>query len=71
MGTAQDNQWLDYLETGRDVPRAVKPKQIIDVEKQLKAKYPGVPMPTPGRIIRPVISPKQERAINYQRGEKQ
>ena len=58
----KDNQFVDFLEQGKDVPRAVKPKEIIDVRAALKAKYPGTLMPDPNRIIR-TVSSKQQRGI--------
>lgn len=65
----QDNQWQAFLETGRQPVKAIKPKEIIDVHKQLKAKYSNIPMPTPGRIIR-TVSSKQRGAVIFQRGGK-
>lgn len=66
----QNNQWQDFLETGTDVTKAVNRKQIIDVDKDLRAKYPNIPIPSADRIVR-TISVKQQRGINYQQGEKQ
>lgn len=66
----QDNQWQHFLETGETVPKAVKAKEIIDMDKQLRAKYPGVPIPSADRIVG-TISVKQQRGVNYQRGGKQ
>ena len=60
----QDNQWQAFLETGKDVPKAVTPRESRDVHKELKAKYPGVPMPKPVRAI----STTQQRAITHQEG---
>lgn len=63
----KDNQWIKYLEQGKQPEKAIKPKQIIDVRKALKAKYPNTPMPSPNRIIR-TVAPKQQRAIITQQG---
>jgi len=64
-----DNQWQTFLRTGKNVPLAIKPKKKTDVQKALKAKYPGVPIPThrPTRMI----SAKQRRAVKRQEGERQ
>jgi len=62
----QDNEWQTFLETGKDVPKAVKPREVTDVHEQLKAKYPGMPMPKPVRAI----STTQQRAIRHEKGER-
>ena len=64
----KNNQWQEFLETGKNVPLAIKPKKKIDVQKALKAKYPSIPMPT--YKATKVISAKQRRAIIRQEGEK-
>jgi len=61
----QDNQWVEYLKTDKQVPRAVKAKEIIDVHKELKAKYPGVPIPNADRIVK-TVSTKQQGAIKQE-----
>ena len=63
----QDNEWQAFLETGKEVPKAIKPKEIIDFQKALKAKYPKVPMPNANRIVK-MVSAKQQRAITRQEG---
>jgi len=63
----QDNEWQAFLETGKEVPKAIKPKEIVDFKKALKTKYTGTPMPNPDRIIR-VVSAKQQRGIRIQQG---
>jgi len=60
----KDNEFLRYIEDGKDVPNAVKPKKFVDIKKALRTKYPGVPIPT-GRAIR-TVSDKQCRAIKIQ-----
>jgi len=62
QGLNKGNQFVDFLEQGKDVPKAVKSKEIVDIRKELKSKYPGVPMPDPNRIIR-TVSSKQQRGI--------
>jgi len=62
----QDNEWQTFLETGKDVPKAVKPREVTDVHEQLKAKYPGMPIPSPVSEI----SPRQQRAISHKKGER-
>lgn len=62
----QKNQWVEYLKSGKEVPKAVKPKEIIDIHQKLVAKYPGVPLPNPNRIIR-TVSHKQQSAIKGER----
>ena len=64
-----ENQWQAFLETGKNVPLAIKPKKKIDVQKAVKAKYPSIPMPT--YKATKVISAKQRRAVIRQEGEKQ
>jgi len=58
----ENNQFVEFLEQGKDVLTAVKPKEIIDVRQKLQSKYPGTPFPNPNRIIR-TVSLKQQRGI--------
>jgi len=58
----KSNQFVEFLETGKDIGNAVKAKEIIDVRKALRAKYPNVPIPSADRIVRK-ISIKQQRGI--------
>lgn len=65
----KDNQWQEFLETGKHVPLAInKPEdKRKDHVAKLKAKYPDMRIPNPNRIIR-VVSPKQQRAVRRQEG---
>lgn len=60
-----DSEWQAFLDTGKQVIKAVNSKEIIDVHQKLKSKYPGTPMPNPNRIIK-TVSSKQQRAIREQ-----
>lgn len=60
----QDNEFLSFLEQGKDVGKAIKEKQVVDIQKALRAKYPGRPIPTHRRLR--TVSEKQRTAI--QRG---
>lgn len=63
----QDNEFLNFLEQGKDVGKAIKEKNVVDTQKALRAKYPSVPVPTHRRIRS--LSNKQRRAISHQKGE--
>lgn len=62
----RENQWLKFLETGEDVPLAVK--KPVDQRKnnlrKLRAKYGNIPIPT-GLAVR-MVSEKQQRGIRLQ-----
>ena len=59
---SKDNQWVEYLEKGKETPRAIEPRETIDTQKALRAKYPSTPLPT-HRLMR-TVSDKQRKAIN-------
>lgn len=56
-----NNQFQKFLETGKQNPMAIKPKEKVDTQSALRAKYPGIPLPT-HRAIK-TFSDKQRRAV--------
>ena len=61
----KNNEWLQYIEKGKEAPNAIKLKKKIDTKEQLREKYPSVPFPT-DRIVK-TFSNKQTKAV---KGEK-
>jgi hypothetical protein len=57
----KDNQWTEYLDEGKQVSRAIEPRETRDVQGALRAKYPNVPLPTHKRVR--TFSDKQRKAI--------
>ena len=57
----KENQWVEYLKEGKETPRAIEPREVIDTQKALRAKYPNTPLPT-HRPMR-TVSEKQRKAI--------
>lgn len=60
----KNNEWLQHIEKGKEVPNAIKLKKKIDTKEQLKAKYPNMIFPTK-RIVK-TFSDKQRKAIRNQ-----
>ena len=56
----KNNQWHNFLDTSKNVPNAIEPKKTIDIQEQLRAKYPSTPFP---RGIVRTFSDKQRKAI--------
>jgi hypothetical protein len=61
----EDNEFLKFLETGKDVSNAVKPRKAVDTQGLLRAKYPDKRIPNANRIVKR-ISDKQRKAIKHQ-----
>lgn len=58
----QDNEWIQYLEQGKEAPKAVQPRKGINTQEALRAKYPNTPLPS-HRVMK-TVSDKQRKAIN-------
>jgi len=61
MQSQQENEWQTFLDEGKQAPKAVQPREIIDTQRALRAKYPNTPLPT-HRVVR-MVSEKQRKAI--------
>ena len=57
-----NNEWVQYIEKGKEVPNAIKSRKKIDTKEQLRKKYPDMPFPT-DRIVR-TFSDKQRKALS-------